>query len=201
MNIYYKLGGAFLIFAIHLFLPGCEKQAEVEPARELVPGELALLRPKIPLWQPTNGANQVIRSLVDWHNAWKQAYADSRSGFSPRDRLNDVVPAAPPVDLDFEKNIILIVFGGSNADHQSMEIVSARLKGNTVQVEVNLNTCLPPPDHASVAAVYTIGDAVAIKKTNQEIVFNFVQTNACPHPKPKQNTMRGYDPQSTAIRF
>jgi hypothetical protein len=160
-----------------------------------------LLRPKIPLWLSHTQTKLVIRSLADWENVWGQAYAESRSGFSPRDRLNDVAPPAPPIGVDFENNIILIVFGGSNASQQSMEFVSARYKGNTAQVDVNLNTCLPPPGYASVAAVYKIGDAVAIKKTNQKIVFNFVQTNECPHPKLKQNMMRGYDPQNTTIRY
>lgn len=199
VNIQYRF--VWLFLCIGLLLPACKKQAEVEPPQELAPNEIALLRPKIPLWESRNEAKLVIRSGVDWENIWKQAYAESRSGFSARDRLNDVAPQAPRVDVDFEKNIILIAFGGSNAGHQSMEFTSARLKGNSVQMEVNLNTCLPPPGYASVAAVYSIGDAVAINKTDQDIVFNFVQTNVCPHPKPKKNTMRGYDPQNTAIRF
>lgn len=170
-----------------LLLLACKKQAETGlSAPELAPGEVALLRPKIPLWRSFSNARFVIRNLRDWESAWRRTQASKRSdGFT-----DDSGPKTLPAGLNLEENIVLIVLSTSNAGEQSLEIVSAKEKGSTVLLEVIENTCLPPPDTGSVTAIYSVGDAVAIKKTDKQIVFNVVETNQCPHPKLKQNMIR-----------
>jgi hypothetical protein len=163
------------------------KQAEkgLSPSH-LTLSEITILRPKIPLWQSVSGAKFVVRDFRDWRGVWDQTAVSRLSNSEPF----EPGPKVLPPDFSFDQNIILIVFGLSNAGEQSLEIVSAREKGNAVQVEVVENTCLPPLNSGSVTAIYSIGDAVAIKKTEKEIIFKFVETNQCPHPTLKQNMIR-----------